>query len=94
MRIFGQEGLGRPDLEAESQINAIRKALTKKWGDSEIPEIKAALVFTNPSLSFDVKDAPLSALPLKKLKDFTRQSAKKKPITTQMVEKVQAVWSK
>ena len=29
MSIFGQEGIGRPDLEAESEINAIQKLLDK-----------------------------------------------------------------
>lgn len=91
MRIFGQEGLGRPDLEAEAQINSIRKALAKEMYEEEIPEIKAVLVFTTKGIEIDAGEAPLPALPVKKLKDFMRQNAKKKPITAPALEKVKAV---
>lgn len=30
MRIFGQEGIGRPDLEAETEVAAIKNFLAKK----------------------------------------------------------------
>ncbi len=88
MRIFGQEGLGRPDLEAEAKINSIRKALTKEMYEEKIPEIKAVLVFTTEGIEIDAGEAPLPALPVKKLKDFMRQNAKKKPITTPELEMV------
>lgn len=88
MRIFGQEGLGRPDLEAETQINSIHKALAKEMDKDEIPGIKAVLVFTTKGVEIDAEDAPFPALPVKKLKDFMRQNAKKKLITANEFEKV------
>ena len=91
MRLFGQEGIGRPDLEAESEINSVRKALAKELDEGEIPEINAALVFTTEGVEIEAEEAPLPALPLKKLKDFMRNKAKEKPITPQELEKVQAV---
>jgi hypothetical protein len=90
MRIFGQEGLGRPDLEAESEINALRKMLAKEMEDDEIPEINVALVFTVEGVEIEADDAPMPALLLKKLKDFVRQKAKEKPITAEELEKVKA----
>lgn len=91
MRLFGQEGIGRPDLEAESEIESIKKTLAKELDEGEIPEINAALVFTNESVEIDAEDTPMPALPIKKLKDFVRNKAKEKPITPQELEKVKAV---
>ncbi|GAB4421585.1 MAG: hypothetical protein Kow002_10600 [Anaerolineales bacterium] len=90
MRIFGQEGLGRPDLEAESEIKTLKKIFSKELA-GEVPEIKAALVFTADDVQIDAEDAPIPALPLKKLKDFMRQQAKEKPISAQELEKVKAL---
>jgi len=90
MRLFGQEGIGRPELEAESEINAIHKLLAKEMDEEEIPEIKAALVFTTEGVEIEAEDALLPALPLKKLKDFMRNKAKERPITAQKLEEVKA----
>jgi len=91
MRLFGQEGIGRPDLEAESEIASIKKALAKELEESEIPEINAALVFTTEGVEIEADEAPIPALPIKKLKDFMRNMAKEKPITPHEVEKVGSV---
>ena len=87
MRIFGQEGIGRPDLEAEAQIQALTKALSKDL-EGEVPEINALLIFTADDVQFDIEDSRFPVLPLKKLKDFIRQRAKEKPISLQELEKV------
>ena len=91
MRIFGQEGLGRPNLEAEAEISSLRKALAREMEAEEIPEIQAMLVFTTEGVEIEAEDAPTPALPLKKLKDFMRNKAKEKPITAEELEKVKAV---
>jgi hypothetical protein len=91
MRLFGQEGLGRPDLEAESEINSLRKSLAKELAEEEIPEIKAALVFTSEGIEIDAEDAPIPTISLKKLKEFMRNKAKEKPISGTTLEKVKSV---
>jgi len=80
MSIFGQEGIGRPDLEAENEINALKKLFAKKLNEGEIPEMQAALVFMNDEVELQVEGAPLPALKLKQLKDFVRQKAKERPL--------------
>lgn len=90
MRVFGQEGIGRPDLEAEAEVSSLRKALAKEMDVDEIPEIQAALVFTTDGVEIEAEDAPLPAMPLKKLKDFMRNKAKEKPISAAELEKVKA----
>lgn len=91
MRLFGQEGIGRPDLEAEAQIDAVRKALAAQMDENEIPEILAALVFSVDGVEIEAGDSPLPALPLKKLKEFMRNKAKEKPITAASLQAVKAV---
>ena len=91
MRLFGQEGLGRPDLESEAEINSIHKLFAKELDEDEIPAINAALVFTTDGVEIEADEAPMPALPLKKLKDFMRNKAKEKPISAQDLDRVKAV---
>lgn len=81
MSIFGQEGIGRPDLEAEGETNGIHRLLAKKLDEGEIPEIQTALIFMHDEADLKVEDAPLPALKIKQLKDFMRQKAKEKPLS-------------
>ena len=90
MRIFGQESLGRPDLEADSEVASLEKSLKKDF-EGDLPEIKAVLVFTAKDVEIDADDAPIIALPLKKLKEFMRQKAKEKIISALELEKVKAI---
>ncbi len=91
LRIFGQEGIGRPDLEAKAEIEAVHKALATQMDESEIPEIKAALIFTDEPIEIEAGDSPYPALPVKKLKEFMRNKAKEKPITAASLQAVKGV---
>jgi hypothetical protein len=84
MRIFGQEGLGRPEIEIEKESSSLRKYLAKKVDEAEIPEFKSVLVFTNDEVEILSEDATIPAMKLKQLKDFIRQRAKeeKLPVAT------------
>jgi len=90
MSIFGQEGIGRPDFEAENEIDAVKKQLAKSLDENEIPNVQAALIFTNETIDIQVEDAPIPAMKLKQLKDFMRQKAKEKPISHAQLAAVKA----
>ncbi len=81
MSIFGQEGIGNPDLEAESAVSKVKKLLTKYFEENEMPDVNAALVFTNPQAEIQAEGAPIPALKVDQLKSFMRQKAKEKPIS-------------
>ncbi len=90
LKIFAQEGIGRPDLEIESETEGLRKFLKKALPDEiDIPSIKAALVFSHPDVNIQVDEAPAPSLAAKKLKDFIRSTAKQKPINAELVQQVQ-----
>lgn len=90
MSIFGQEGIGRPDLESESEIGSLVRHLAKQLGEQEVPQVQAALVFWNEQADIQVDEAPLPALKIKQLKDFMRQKAKEKPIGQMQLAAVKA----
>jgi hypothetical protein len=89
MKIFGQEGLGRPDLEVAAETDSIKRFLEKKLPEQEIPPVQAVLVFTNESAELQADDAPAPAVSPKKLKELIRKSAKAKPITNERVKEIQ-----
>ena len=89
MRIFGQEGIGRPDLEAESQVDVVRKFLAKKMDESAVPEIKPILVFTNEQVELEANESPIAALKLKQLKEFLRQGSKNRALTSSQIQSIQ-----
>jgi hypothetical protein len=91
MRIFGQENIGRPDLEVESEINNLKKHLAKRMDGSAIPEINAVLVFTNDEVEIEAGDASLPAVKLKQLKELMRQKAKERKFPTQTVNEINSI---
>jgi hypothetical protein len=95
MRIFGQEGLGRPDLEAESQVAALEKFFRKKMGEGETPPpMNIALVFLDPNVEIENEGAPVPALHIKKLKELIRKAAKDAPFGQSELERVKAALAK
>jgi len=90
MRIFGQEGLGRPDLEIDGEIRSLRKYLAKQLDESEIPEINALVVFTSEDVEIDAEDTPVPAMKVKQVKEFIRKKAKEKPISQTQLAAVKA----
>lgn len=93
LRIFGQESIGRPDIEMEGEIHSLRKSLAKQMEESEIPEINALMVFTSDQVEIEAEDPPIPAMKVKQLKDFMRQKAKERPVTQLQLAAVKAALS-
>ena len=91
MRLFGQEGLGRPDIEVESEIRSLKKYLSKKMDEAEIPEINALMVFTNDNVEIGGEDSPIPAMKLKQVKEFMRQKAKEKKISAERLNELKSL---
>lgn len=92
MRIFGQEGLGRPDIEIDSDIKSLRKYLSKHLDESDIPDINALMVFTSDDVELEAEGSPVPALKLKQLKDFIRQKAKEKKLSAETLSKLKSLF--
>jgi hypothetical protein len=92
LRLFAQEGLGRPDLEIGAEVENIRKYLAKSLNEGGVPDIQAALIFTSPQADIQIaEDAeiPIPTLPLSKLKELIKKAAKAKPISPDKVSELQ-----
>lgn len=89
LKIFAQEGLGRPDLEIGGELSAANDYLSKLLPEDEVPEVQAALVLTHDQVEVEADNAPSPTLHVKKLKDFLRKEAKNKPISMDTVKELQ-----
>ena len=88
MRIFGQENLGRPELDAENEVRALQKFFAKKMDESNIPEIKPILVFTTDEVELDAGDSPITAMKIKQLKEFLRQGGKNRALSSVKIAEI------
>jgi len=89
LRLFGQENMGRPEIESETEIEATKRYLTRILPEgSDVPPIKSLLLFTSPKVELKVEDAPLPAITPKDLKDFMREKSKEGPISALMLDKL------
>jgi hypothetical protein len=88
MRIFGQESLGRPDVELDSEIQSLKKFLEGHFEESEIPEIQSAMVFTSDTVEIEANDSPITAMKLKQLKEHMRQAAKNRALSAEKIKKI------
>ncbi len=88
-RVVGQEGLGRPDLEASSYQEDFVKFLKKSLPEDNQPNVRSLIVFTSPKATVQAQDAPVATLHVEKIKDFIRRKAKEEPANMQAVRQVQ-----
>lgn len=88
MRIFGQEAMGRPEVEAESQVETLQKFFKKNLEESSIPQVNVALVFTNEQAELEANDSPLPAMKLKQVKEFMRQESKKRILSNTQISEI------
>lgn len=91
IRFFGAETLGRPDLDASAETEAVRKLLLTHFEADELPPIQTAIVFTSDRAEIQVEAAPIPTLPIKKLKDFIRKAAKDAPLAKPVYDQVKAL---
>ncbi|MEI7989944.1 MAG: hypothetical protein WCI88_12975 [Chloroflexota bacterium] len=81
LKIFAQEGLGRVDLDVEAGLDSLKKYLSKKLPEDAVPEVQVAILFTNEQAVIEADDAPYPTIPVGKLKDLIKKSAKTNPLS-------------
>lgn len=93
LKIFAQESLGRPDLEMGAEIHSITSYLGDRLTEKDVPDIQAALILTNENTEVVADNAPAPTMPVRKLKDFIRKTAKSKPISLDMVKEISMLFT-
>lgn len=89
LRLFAQEGIGRPDLDAPNTARVIQRYLKKNLPELDIPEPRPILVFTSEKVELETDEAPIPTVALKKLKDVIRKSAKEPVISADTLKSIQ-----
>lgn len=91
LKLFGQENLGRPDLDVESFTQDLTKYFSKAAPELvDKLQIQSLLLFTSDKATLEVNNAPISAVKPDKLKDFMRRAAKSDPINPDIIVELQA----
>jgi hypothetical protein len=91
LKIFGQENIGKPDVEAASEVTSFRKFLKKTLPDLEETEISTAAIFSNPSVELETENAPILALTPKDFKELIKKKAKESPISVSLIKDLQDI---
>lgn len=83
LRAFGQESIGRPDLDSAGEIESVNRHLKKILPEgTQLPEIHTVLLFIDPKVELKLDEsAPLPAMTPKDLKEFLKARAKETPIS-------------
>ncbi len=94
MRVFGQEGIGRPELEANTEMESVKKFLAKKMEEANIPEVRSLLVFTSDEVELIPGESPIPAMKLKQLKEFLRQQSKNRTLSSKQISDITDLFAK
>ena len=92
LKLFAQESLGRPDMDLSSQMNGLKDLLQKRLPEESLPDVQAALVFTNPKAEIAIPEdemPPAETVLLKDLKELIRKSGKSKTLSLDKVKTIQ-----
>jgi hypothetical protein len=93
LKLFAQEGLGRPDLEVKADLDGLHDAFKKALGDA-VPPLNASLVFTDARAEIQVETAPIPTMKIEQLKEFLRKYAKANPFPAEELKRVTEVLPK
>ena len=96
MKIFGQESIGKPEIEINNQEKQVYDFLKKHIPEDEIPPINSILVSLHPKgVIGDVENAPVPIVELQALRRSIRKSDRKDEteISDRLLEKINAALS-
>ena len=90
LKIFGRDGLGRPDMDVRDNINDATKFISKQLKAELTIPVNAVLVFTNDKASVQAPNAPIATVAASKLKDYIRRKVKEEKVPDEILEKITA----
>lgn len=91
LRIFGQENIGRPEIEGSAEALSLEKFFKKALPGEEIPAIKVAAIFSNPNVELSTNEAPIPAFTPKDFKELVKENAKNNPMSPKILKTIQEI---
>lgn len=95
LKIFGQEGIGRPDLELQAEVARVRGYLSKLLPEDKIPNVNAVLSFVHPKVTVVQPEDEQPAYPFvtdEKLKDLVRKTSKGQTLSNAQINELRAAF--
>jgi len=93
LKIFAQEGLGRPEIEAKADIDALNNFIKKNLGEGHlIPPINVVLAFTDDRVILNPEGSPIPAMKLDQIKEFVRKSSKQTALTLEEIRLITEIF--
>jgi hypothetical protein len=86
----GQEGVGKPDVEAQHEVERLRRYLEEQMGDADQVPVRGVVVFVNEAVRLEADESPVPALYRKKVKDWLRGPGDLKPLPEDLRERLSA----
>lgn len=91
LKIFGQENIGRPEIEGAAEAASLEKYFKKVLPEIVIPEIYSVAIFSNPNVDLSANDSPIKAFTPKEFKEFLKVQAKGNPLPQLTIKAIQDV---
>ncbi len=89
MKLFGQESLGRPDADCETNLGLVRDYFISRGIDFPEDKIHPVLVFINPQAKIlEGQNFKYDTIPLGKLKETIRNYAKDERLSPEFIDEV------
>ncbi len=89
MKLFGQESLGRPDVDCETYIGAVRDYFISREIDFPEDKIHPVLVFINPQTKIlEDQNFKYDTIPLGKLKQTIANYAKEDRLSPEYIDEI------
>lgn len=89
LKIFGGESLGRPEVDARSDLAEINRFLEKEPNIPGLPEPKPVFVFYHPKTVVNAEESPIPTIHIEKAKDFFRKKSKETPAPPEAIKSLQ-----
>jgi hypothetical protein len=91
LKIFGQDSIGRPDSEAQMEINDLQKSFIKNDIEIERELIKPLALFFNKKAELSLDDAPFACIQSDKAKEFLRKQPKSPSLSAGQLSSLKSI---
>lgn len=85
LKVFGQEGLGRPNAEAKFTKEELDRYLAKIGANAAEAKTSALLVFTNEKAEINGEGSPIPYVTANKMKEYIRKRAKENLVNSDTI---------
>lgn len=85
---FGQEGIGRPLMDASLEAEVLDRFLQKHWEHGAALHVQAALIFVDENAKVQAGDAPIPTASIKNAKQVLLKASEKGKLTILQIKQL------